>query len=132
MYCRSCGSELRDGDIFCSKCGAQQNVENLTKNEDDSKEAIVKKLKPYKRLKKCSCLECGYEGLMGVVGLHNPMATYILRIVFYVISFAILFSILGARLITFLIFGFSIAIIDLIIGKKRLFCPSCEREIIEK
>lgn len=26
MYCKQCGSELRDGAAFCAKCGARQSV----------------------------------------------------------------------------------------------------------
>ena len=41
MYCRKCGAELKDGDIFCPKCG--QKVEEEVHQETVRQEVVFKR-----------------------------------------------------------------------------------------
>ena len=44
MYCPNCGNELKDGAMFCGKCGmsvkAGTNGQNVFKNQDNSQKCL--------------------------------------------------------------------------------------------
>lgn len=40
MYCRNCGKEIKDNDIFCWHCGAKQN-DTKENNEKKEKNTLI-------------------------------------------------------------------------------------------
>lgn len=130
MYCRNCGNELPENSTYCNKCGFKQyTAPNINTRLN------VHKLKAYKKLQKCTCLECGYSGLMGIVRYKNSFEKrflFPLIPVFMVtfITFASKFPSWGTLIVNMITW----LIMDAILGndKKVLYCPSCEKEIIEK
>jgi uncharacterized membrane protein YvbJ len=72
VFCSSCGKELPADSRFCNACGAQTATDAAGETKATPKsikdEEIRTELKKYKQhtAKPFSCLECGYEGLMGM------------------------------------------------------------------
>ena len=130
MYCKDCGNELPENSAYCNKCGAKQDASTNTNTQSNAQ-----KLKTYKKLKKCTCLECGYSGLMGVVKPKNSLCKRFL--IPLIPAFIVAFITYAKNLPTW---GSIIAvtvtwiIIDIVLGneKKVLYCPNCGKEIIEK
>lgn len=130
MYCRNCGNELPENTAYCNKCGTQQDTATKSNTQLNAQ-----KLKVYKRLKNCTCLECGYSGLMGIV---RPKNSFVKRILIPLIPVFIVCFITYANKIPY--WGSLIAstitwiVMDALLGnnKKVLYCPNCEKEIIEK
>ena len=133
MYCRHCGNEINEGDAFCPKCGKPQNEENKAESNTNPQAEITQRLKPYKKLKQCTCLDCGYTGLMGVVRKQKmPIGTRVFSILIYAIALGILYGLFGMSIVTFLLLGVVIGIVDFVLEKKVLFCPSCCKEVNER
>ena len=104
---------------------------NNVETGNDEKAIIAQRLKPYKNLEPCTCLECGYSGLMGVVRYKNG---FMKRIVIPLIICGIAGYLTGS-FIGGLIVGFIVGIIvDAVFGnhKKVLFCPNCQRKIVQR
>lgn len=114
-------------------------------------ERILKNIDKFSQTKECKCLLCGYKGQMGVV--RNKISLFlalvlavIFGIVVYVIFSAVFFGIsdyIGLNYNSMLITTFSILIllsvaqfsiqfVRELTRKKVLFCPNCEKEIVEK
>ena len=108
-------------------------------------------IKKFDSNKECQCLECGYNGLMGVVrNKMNPGAAVLLGLLFGVIAFVVsvvfIFGVMEAGgapltstftsifpvIIALTVAGWSINFMRNLSEKKVLFCPNCEKEIIEK
>ena len=72
MYCSSCGKEIPDGSSFCNVCGARATIlsseEPQVTQRTASDEEIRNELKKYKKHTNRSilCLECGYQGILGI------------------------------------------------------------------
>lgn len=48
MYCRKCGGEIMNGDLFCPKCGSQTNSSNDS-SEELNKEKGNRKILKFER-----------------------------------------------------------------------------------
>jgi len=72
VFCSNCGKELAAESKFCNECGARTTTESAEKNKATQKsvndEEIRMELKKYEQrtARPFLCLECGYEGLMGM------------------------------------------------------------------
>lgn len=130
MYCRNCGNELPENSAFCNKCGTKQDTATNTNTQSN-----IQKLKAYKKLKKCTCLECGYSGLMGIVRHKNSfekrfliplIPVFIVSFITYAIKLPFWGSLIAVA-VTWLV-------MDTVLGndKKVLYCPNCGKEIIEQ
>lgn len=132
MYCSKCGAEIAAGNIFCSSCGEKNNNEgNTPSNEktehktDDPK--ILEKLKKFEKLDKCKCLECGYEGLMGVEGRYYTTGFIISLIIDVILLIIFAF---GSWFWSILIIGLMIWEINTC--KMKLYCPNCDKTVVTK
>ncbi len=122
---------MSDDSTFCSNCGNKQ----IDESNNSDKAQTAQRLKPYNKLKQCTCLECGYSGLMGVVKPKNSLCKRFL--IPLIPAFIVAFITYAKNLPTW---GSIIAvtvtwiIIDIVLGneKKVLYCPNCGKEIIEK
>lgn len=130
MYCRNCGNELPENSAYCNKCGTKQDTTTNTNTQSNDQ-----KLKAYKKLKKCTCLECGYSSLMGIVRHKNSfekrflislIPVFIVSFITYAIKLPFWGSLIAVA-VTWLV-------MDTVLGndKKVLYCPNCGKEIIEQ
>lgn len=130
MYCRNCGNELPENSAYCNKCGTKQDTATNTNTQSNAQ-----KLKTYKKLKECTCLECGYSGLMGIVRYKNSfekrfliplIPVFIVAFITYAIKLPFWGSLIAVA-VTWLV-------MDAVLGndKKVLYCPNCGKEIIEE
>ena len=86
-YCPTCGAEAVTGASFCAGCGSSL-VNSVTPSADsppqpsDARVAvqahtpdqdILANLRGYKEHVNILCLECGYEGRMGVIRTQVPL-----------------------------------------------------------
>lgn len=90
---------------------------------------IAENLKQYTKHKECTCLECGYEGLMGVVKPVLPVYIRIPLKISLVIIITIVYSLLGKDIFVLLALGAIIAPLWIKLDKHYLFCPSCQQMI---
>ena len=85
--------------------------------------------------KKCTCLECGYSGVMGIARPKNSfekrfliplIPVFIVEFITYAIKLPFWWSVIAVAM-TWLV-------MDTVLGndKKVLYYPNCEKEIIEK
>lgn len=119
-------------------------------------ERVLSNIKKFADSKECKCLECGYNGFMGIIrSQRSPTSALKITIAFAIIAFpvgyyafiAILTFVLNsmgighdeamntfwAVLIAMGIIGFCInPLYPSLWAKKVLFCPNCENEIIER
>lgn len=114
-------------------------------------ERILKNIDKFSETKECKCLLCGYKGLMGVVRSKTNLFLAIIIMVcsavvtyavFYFVFFSIMESIdihldskltsVFSILILLAVLRFAMDIMRSLRGKKVLFCPNCEKEIVEK
>lgn len=133
MFCYKCGKVIDEGAVYCQYCGAciHQN------DSQPSKQEMMRKLKRFKATEKCTCLECGYEGLMGIVEIQElPRKQRIGFLVLKIIAIIAVFPLL--RFVNFaagLIIGTVIAVvvekIESSYRTKILFCPSCDKELVK-
>ena len=80
MICPFCKEEIADGAIKCKHCKSilddnsvqLNNAESAVTVKDNIPDNVRVELRKYDNLTEFSCLECGYSGLMGVVGKHVP------------------------------------------------------------
>ena len=123
----------------------------LTLPSSDNKRTL-ENIKKFDSNKECRCLECGYNGLMGIVrNKMNPSLAVlsgvgfaiIMFFVFSVVFFFLMEVVIGAGLddtlitvfiilIALAVMGWTINLIRDMSSKKVLLCPNCEKEIIEK
>lgn len=87
---------------------------------------IAENLKQYAKHEECICLECGYEGLMGV---GKPILSAYLRIplkisLFIIVLFA--YVLLGKSIWVLLALIAITAPLQIKLGKHYLFCPNCQ------
>lgn len=92
----------------------------------NSEEKHQEILKGYKEHYKCNCLECGYNGLMGVVGIAFK------RNIIYSTLFGIGLSYLIYKSnwnIYLYLVAWATFFADIIFGSKKLHCPNCGKFI---
>jgi len=133
MFCSKCGKEISDNSTFCQYCG--EKIEGVQKESNSSEiiterqKIIMDKLKPYPKRVECTCTECGYKGLMGVI--RTQPVDVGRKVIGAILGFGFSFFLfwhhqrLCGTLIVFL------TLILMGIRKKVLYCPSCESELIE-
>lgn len=99
--------------------------------EMDEKAVIAQRLKPYKELQYCTCLECGYSGLMGVIRYKNGI---IKRIVIPLIVCFIVGGFMRSFIGGFIAGIIVTVIVNLLLGnhKRVLFCPNCQKTIVQR
>lgn len=75
-YCISCGKPMVAGAKFCGECGGGSGSTNSRSvavvDDEDGAVEFRNYLKQYKEHEKMYCLECGYQGTMGVFGSNFP------------------------------------------------------------
>ena len=78
MYCTKCGTELPQGAAFCSKCGAQVNLDKSTQSDSpsqDSPKPAIKEVKTKKLKKQTKVLLIVLSSLI-LAGLIGYFAIY--------------------------------------------------------
>lgn len=135
MFCSNCGKELQTDASFCQYYGAQCKSSDFIKQP--TQQEMMQKLKRFKELKKCTCLECGYSGLMGVVkeqelSKKDKKTIWTTRIVAILVFLFILPGSFLFGLILGGILGCICVAVESSCKKKILFCPSCDREVCER
>ena len=135
MYCSKCGKELPNEARFCPSCGASCTAE--TADSQPTQREMMQKLKRFQNLQNGTCLECGYQGLMGVVKeqeftSQQKTAFFVLRMVAVIVAIYLLSP---RGFLWGLILGFTVAfligLIEKRYKKKILYCPCCDREVLE-
>lgn len=96
-------------------------------SDQDNEQRILNNISRFKTMRKLKCLECGYEGLMGYVGIANPIS-YLFQLIFGWIMFIILIF-LGPIGI---IIGILVLIGSFARKKGTYHCPNCEVNIVER
>jgi len=133
MFCSNCGKELAAESKFCIECGARTATESAEKTSTAPKsiddETIRAELKRYKQLNKGICLECGYQGLMGVSSEHvMPKWKRSLSVIGLMAVLAFMFLMLHwivAVVIGLVVGGLTFATID----TKYKICPNCGNKL---
>jgi hypothetical protein len=75
MICPLCKEEVMDGAVKCKHCKSMINEvvqEAQVGHKSVIPAEIRQELKKYDEILTLSCLECGYEGQMGVIGTEIP------------------------------------------------------------
>lgn len=131
-YCVNCGFQLEDSFSFCGSCGQEiKNASNsgikadssVIKEESAMSDRIRTNLKGYKKHKTLTCLECGYNGLMGVTKeTLSGLGFWIsLLIVGFLLGF--LFGAIGW------IAGLAVGVVAGVSSKAKVMCPNCNQEL---
>lgn len=137
-YCTNCGHEIPSGDVYCRECGAKATPtvgQSNSSTQDVRVDPRMQKLRNYKETKECTCLECGYTGLMGVVGSSTSGIRRAVPWIIATLAFLVHWIFGRFGLFTnILSFIMTLMIFNAILGnwKKVLYCPNCDRKIIEK
>ena len=101
MYCKNCGTEIKEGSVFCQNCGATQNTQNIPNIPVPTKHDVPR----------CTC--CGYTGPWKLAPIVRPID--------WVIAIC-LFFFFGAGIVYLLI---TIAIRANKNNRSKI-CPSCK------
>ena len=99
----------------------EQNYSQLPEN-------IRLNLKKYEKHRHVTCLECGYDGLMGI---NNPNYS---GVIFWILLFgvAMFLTTLGINFfIIFFVALFAVLIKNSLFGDK-VVCPNCEKDLVAK
>ena len=129
-YCVNCSFELENSASFCGSCGQEiRKISNsgieadssVSKGESVMSDRIRINLKGYKQHQVVTCLECGYNGLMGVSKetFSGPVFWIPLTIFMVLIS---LFIHIG------LLFNLALGIFIAVSRKAKVVCPNCNIE----
>lgn len=148
MYCSSCGKEIPDGSSFCNVCGARTTIlsseEAQTSQRSASDEEIRSELKGFKKttFKAHLCLECGYNGIMGVskqkVVKHWVIKAIIISIIEYFVCGLIIgwnsppIGVWSGFYWTYFIMGIVMALTWLYLSRNCWICPACKQLLIPK
>jgi len=91
--------------------------------EKSSKEERLKLLKKYDQQENCSCLKCGYTGLMGIVGISKKIS--LIMILYFVVGFLMTYYCYINRWYIWLLIGWAPLALKIITRPKILQCPEC-------
>ena len=129
MKCSSCQVDMAANSKFCSACGQQQQQQQepgLGEND-----AIRKKLSQFRTITKSRCLECGYSGDFGVTGVQKPSWIWGWWIFEFIISVVTLpFNVFGFFLWVVVFIAINLGI-EKAYYRKRMRCPSCDKDLLE-
>ncbi len=90
---------------------------------------VVENLKKYENYEKCTCLECGYEGMMGV---GEPTVKAYVRIPINIVLTvsAMLIFLFSAKSIINIVLILAVVVPILIkLNKHYLYCPNCGKKL---
>ena len=131
-FCVHCGSKLEELVVFCGSCG--QAVEKINAAEVSLESSVVgpesamsdrirENLKAYKKHRTVTCLECGYNGLMGVTKETLAGMGFWTGLILISVTVTFIFGIGG--------FGFCVLLGAFlgIMSKAKVMCPNCNREL---
>lgn len=136
MVCSKCNSSVNKEAKFCSECGhsivSDSTITDsaITDNEVIASENIRQELKQYKVHSHLICLECGYEGLMGIGKKVIPWIIRVPLFLVIVVLVAILWILFG---IWGLIFGILIFLpINNYLSRSYIHCPNCKEKLLRR
>jgi hypothetical protein len=125
MVCVNCGSTLPADAVFCSQCGHRGANGPLPTSGGGQAGAVIAgseahrgELRKHKQHTQLLCLECGFDGLMGVEATKEPWFTrwwFLLPVAFTGIG---------------LIWVMAIAVFGALETKEFARCPNCKRLIV--
>lgn len=136
--CWECGNQVSDQAPTCPHCGAPR-TENARDAEPDTPAAsgavspeVRARLQEAKKLSgDVTCLECGYNGPMGIEGVHFPLLLRPFTTWWFIgpifVGVGMLFGVWAAASVVgpFWIFAY-------LLRKIHVQCPSCERVLALK
>ena len=102
---------------------SETNNENKSRILDQDDPKILERLRVYEKHEKCMCLECGYDGLMGIMGEETPWyyAGWIWLPIIIIMGVTTLIGGIGLLIFWILSRGQT--------RKQYLFCPNCESKL---
>ena len=130
MFCTKCGKKNLKGSNFCISCGTSFDNsvaldEVIRKKQQNDKassfkiqEDIRKSLKAFDEHENVTCLECGYNGLMGIKANVIPWYVSWWAIAFIVFAFAI-FGGVG------FVLGLCLGFLRFTLKSHVVVCPNC-------
>ena len=113
--CPFCKEEIRPGAIKCKHCSSDLSTRTATPQTDGR---IREELRKYRSVVSMQCLECGYEGPMGLVRQIKPLWQQ--RWLLFLILFGI---------------GIPLFIFSYVFGKPLrnvVVCPACRRTLVSQ
>lgn len=127
MYCSNCGKEAHEESNFCAFCGKPlaSNAASSAATKD------LELLQQYENhAKDVTCLECGHNGLKGMVKAIFPWYA-----TFWFLGLPWAIATLGWSLEIFPWYAVTIVLVIAIlirasVGKRELYCPGCDQKII--
>ena len=148
MFCSSCGKELPAESRFCNACGTPIVLESKGINQIEK--PFVSDDEIRMELKKCRkntpkahlCLECGYNGIMGVSTQKVEKRWIIKGIIYTGIEIFITWFIIGTNTPpvgvwggttwSYRILGAVIVFTWIYLSRKCWICPSCKQVLAPK
>ena len=130
-YCVNCGFQLEDSVSFCGSCGHEiQKASNsgikadssVPKEESAMSDRIRTNLKGYKKHKTLTCLECGYNGLMGVTKETYSGPAFWIPVI-------IIILVIGMFIHIGILFGVALGLFFAVMSKAKVECPNCNQEL---
>jgi hypothetical protein len=91
----------------------------------------VERLGQYEQHKDLLCLECGYDGPMGVVNEGQPSSWFLRWPGFFLMAFVVVF-LLGVHFIISMVIAFAWGSAHKNAKKATLHCPQCEQHVLER
>ncbi len=131
-FCVHCGTKLEGSASFCGSCG--QEIEKVSNSGIDASSSVPKgesamsdrirtNLKGYKKHKTLTCLECGYNGLMGVTKETFSGTMFWVALGIFGFILGLMFGIVG------FILGIGVGVVGGLISKAKVMCPNCNKEL---
>ena len=134
MFCSKCGAKLADNSSFCSACGvATTSAPTGNPGADASREGQ----KDYEQVTshEVTCLECGYEGIMGISEKYIVKGWLIKGVILSVLEYiaaSVILTRFMPSFVAFIIAGIVISITWTRLKRKYWICPSCKEMLRPK
>ena len=128
--CPFCKEEIRFGAITCKHCNSILNVQDAVVSAPASTptpDQIRAELRRYDTLTTMTCLECGYSGSMGVVGVIKGKAPWFLS---WWVLIPLLLTGVGTIPALLAFGGRAMSIIST--QRTKALCPVCKKTLIER